>query len=57
MPTAARTLVRCGLPSENLSFWLITNVFLFGFLLTTWIYLREIGSTLPLRLPASPCSV
>jgi hypothetical protein len=49
VPVAARTLVRCGLP-ENLSFWLITNVFLFGFLLTTWVYLREIGFDPPLRL-------
>ncbi len=49
VPAAARTLVRCGLP-ENLSFWLITNVFLFGFLLSTWIYLRQIGFDTPLRL-------
>jgi hypothetical protein len=49
VPAAARTLMRCGL-SENLSFWLITNVFLFGFLLTTWIFLRDLGFETPLRL-------
>ncbi len=49
VPVAARTLTRCGL-SENLSFWLITNVFLFGFLLTTWIYLRDLGFDTPLRV-------
>jgi hypothetical protein len=49
VPTAARLLARCGL-ELNLSFWLITNVFLFGFLLTTWIYLRDLGFDLPLRL-------
>ena len=42
VPTAARTLMRSGL-SLNLSFWLITNVSLFGFLLVTWIYLRDLG--------------
>jgi hypothetical protein len=49
VPAMARTLVRCGL-SENLSFWLITNVFLFGFLLAIWIYLRDLGFAIPLRL-------
>jgi hypothetical protein len=49
VPAAARALKGCGL-SENLSFWLITNAFLFGFLLTTWIYLRDLGFDTPLRL-------
>ncbi len=49
VPTIVRGLERCGL-TENLSFWLVTNVFLFGFLLTTWIYLRDIGFERPPRL-------
>jgi hypothetical protein len=48
VPTAARLLTRAGL-GENLSFWLITNVSLFGFLLVTWLYLRELGFELPYR--------
>jgi hypothetical protein len=42
VPRTVHYLVRAGL-SENLSFWLITNVFLFGFLLVTWFYLRDLG--------------
>jgi hypothetical protein len=49
VPTAVRGLEHLGL-SENLSFWLVTNVFLFGFLLTTWVYLGDLGFALPLRL-------
>lgn len=49
VPTLARTLMRAGL-SENLSFWLITNLSLFGFLLVTWLYLRELGFELPYRV-------
>ena len=47
VPTTARLLARCGL-SLNLSFWIITNVGLFGFLLVTWIYLRRPGLRAPL---------
>ncbi len=49
VPTLARLLVRAGI-AENLSFWLITNVFLFGFLLSIWCWLRELGFELPFRL-------
>jgi hypothetical protein len=49
VPTAARLLTRAGL-SENLAFWLITNVSLFGFLLVTWIYLRDLGFVLRYRV-------
>jgi hypothetical protein len=42
VPRAVNLLVRAG-ASENLSFWLLTNVFLFGFLLVTWVYLRDLG--------------
>ncbi|MEE8146864.1 MAG: hypothetical protein V3T24_04615 [Longimicrobiales bacterium] len=49
VPRTANLLVRAGL-SENLSFWLITNVFLFGFLLVTWIYLRDLGFALEFRV-------
>ena len=49
VPTLARTLMRAGL-GENLSFWLITNVSLFGFLLVTWWYLRDLGFELPYRV-------
>jgi hypothetical protein len=48
VPTTARLLMRSGL-SLNLSFWLITNVSLFGFLVVTWIYLRDLGFELPYR--------
>jgi hypothetical protein len=49
VPRTASLLMRAGL-GENLSFWLITNVFLFGFLLVTWIYLRDLGFAIPWRL-------
>jgi len=49
VPTTARMLMRSGL-SLNLSFWLITNIFLFGFLLVTWIYLRDLGFDIPYRV-------
>jgi len=49
VPTLARTLMRAGL-GENLSFWLITNVSLFGFLLVSWLYLRDLGFELPYRV-------
>jgi hypothetical protein len=42
VPRTATVLVRAGL-GENLSFWLITNVFLLGFLLVVWILLRDFG--------------
>ncbi|MGD8897920.1 MAG: hypothetical protein PVJ73_17965 [Acidobacteriota bacterium] len=49
VPRTVNLLVRAGL-SENLSFWLITNLFLFGFLLVTWIYLRDLGFTMGYRI-------
>jgi len=49
VPTAARMLARSGL-SLDLSFWLITNASLFGFLLVTWLYLRDLGFELPYRV-------
>jgi len=49
VPTAARMLARSGL-SLDLSFWLITNTSLFGFLLVTWLYLRDLGFELPYRV-------
>jgi len=49
VPRAANLLMRAGL-SENLSFWLLTNVFLLGFLLVTWVYLRDLGFELPWRV-------
>lgn len=49
VPRTASLLMRAGL-SENPSFWLLTNVFLFGFLLVTWIYLRDLGFELPWRI-------
>jgi hypothetical protein len=49
VPSAARMLTRSGL-SLDLSFWLITNVSLFGFLLVTWVYLRDLGFELPYRV-------
>jgi hypothetical protein len=49
VPTTARLLARSGL-SLDLSFWIITNVGLFGFLLVTWIYLRDLGFELPYRV-------
>lgn len=49
VPRTANLLTRAGL-GENLSFWLITNVSLFGFLLVTWIYLRDLGLLLHWRV-------
>jgi hypothetical protein len=49
VPRTANLLMRAGL-SENLSFWLITNLFLFGFLLVMWIYLRDLGFALVFRV-------
>jgi hypothetical protein len=48
VPVAARVLTWTGL-GLDLSFWLITNVSLFGFLLVTWIYLRDLGIEAPYR--------
>jgi hypothetical protein len=42
VPRTVQLLGRAGL-GENLSFWLLTNLFLLGFLLTTWVYLRDLG--------------
>jgi hypothetical protein len=49
VPRTVHLLVKTGL-SENLSFWLITNLFLFGFLLVTWIYLRDLGFAFEFRI-------
>jgi hypothetical protein len=49
VPRAAGLLMRAGC-GENLSFWLLTNVSLFGFLLAIWVYLRDLGFELPYRI-------
>jgi hypothetical protein len=49
VPTAARMLTRTGM-SLDLSFWIVTNVSLFGFLLVSWVYLRELGFELAYRV-------
>lgn len=49
VPRTVNLLMRAGL-DESLSFWLLTNVFLFGFLLVTWTYLRDLGFALPWRV-------
>jgi hypothetical protein len=49
VPTAARMLTHTGL-GLDLSFWLITNASLFGLLLVTWVYLRDLGFELPYRV-------
>ena len=49
VPTAARWLRNAGL-NLHVAFWLLTNVFLFGFLLVTWIYLRDLGFETPYRI-------
>jgi hypothetical protein len=49
VPTMARWLRKAGL-NLHVAFWLITNVFLFGFLLVIWIYLRDLGFETPYRV-------
>jgi hypothetical protein len=49
VPGLARLLSRAGL-SLNLSFFLITNASLFGFLFAMWAYLGTLGFSLPYRL-------
>ena len=51
IPGLARGLQSIGV-AENLSFFLITNAALFGFLLTLWLYLADIGFSLALRVTA-----
>jgi hypothetical protein len=34
----------------HVAFWVLTNLFLFGFLLVIWIYLRDLGFQLPYRV-------
>jgi hypothetical protein len=51
IPGLARGLQKAGL-SENLSFFLLTNAALFGFLLTLWLYLRDLGFSSELRVTA-----
>lgn len=49
VPGLARLLNRAGL-DLNLAFFLITNLSLFGFLLTLWLYLGVLGFALPYRV-------
>lgn len=49
VPTMARWLRNAGL-NINVAFWLLTNLFLFGFLLVTWVYLRDLGFETPYRV-------
>ena len=49
VPGLARLMSRAGL-DLNLSFFLITNVSLFGFLLALWVYLGVLGFALPYRV-------
>ncbi len=49
VPGLARLLNRAGL-DLNLSFFLITNLSLFGFLLTLWAYFGVLGLALPYRV-------
>jgi hypothetical protein len=49
VPTMARWLRNAGL-NLHVAFWLLTNVFLFGFLLVTWVYLRDLGFETPFRV-------
>jgi hypothetical protein len=51
IPGLARGLQSMGV-AENLSFFLITNAALFGFLLTLWLYLADRGFALELRVTA-----
>jgi hypothetical protein len=44
-----RVLMRAGV-NIHVAFWSLTNLFLFGFLLVTWIYLRDLGFQLPYRV-------
>ena len=49
VPVMARGLMRVGM-NVHVAFWLLTNAFLFGFLLVTWIYLRDLGFETPYRV-------
>ncbi len=51
IPGIARGLQSIGV-AENLSFFLITNAALFGFLLTLWLYLADLGFSPALRVTA-----
>ena len=48
VPAMARGLMTLGV-NIHVAFWTLTNLFLFGFLLTTWIYLRDLGFETPYR--------
>jgi hypothetical protein len=49
VPGMARGLARLGL-DLNVAFYLLTNISLFGFLFVFWLYLGELGFTLPERV-------
>jgi hypothetical protein len=49
VPMMARGLMKAGV-NIHVAFWCLTNVFLFGFLLVTWIYLRDLGFEIPYRV-------
>lgn len=51
IPGLARGLQSIGV-AENLSFFLLTNAALFGFLLTLWLYLADLGFSRELRVTA-----
>jgi hypothetical protein len=49
VPAMARGLMKAGV-NIHVAFWSLTNIFLFGFLLTTWLYLRDLGFETPYRI-------
>ena len=49
VPVMVRGLMRAGV-NIHVAFWVLTNVFLFGFLLVTWVYLRDLGFQVPYRV-------
>jgi hypothetical protein len=49
IPALARGLSRAGLGLDP-AFFLLTNLALFGFLFTLWLYLGDLGFALPLRV-------
>ncbi len=49
IPGLARALAASGM-GLNAAFFLITNTVLFGFLVTLWVYLRDLGFELPFRV-------
>jgi hypothetical protein len=49
VPVMVRGLMRAGV-NIHVAFWVLTNLFLFGFLFVTWVYLRDLGFQLPYRV-------